>query len=86
MLKRLMLSLTIAAGLLLLAPAPEADASNWGWNKRKQNRHWVKKWRKWRGKRSVPELDPSAAGSALVLLVGGVAYIASRKREEDELA
>jgi len=31
----------------------------------------------------VPELDPSAAGSAMVLLLGGVAYMASRRREED---
>lgn len=31
----------------------------------------------------VPELDPSAAGGAMILLLGGVAYIASRRREED---
>jgi len=30
----------------------------------------------------MPELDPGAAGSAMVLLLGGVAYIASRRREE----
>lgn len=35
---------------------------------------------------SVPELDPSAAGSALVLLIGGVAYLTSRRREEEEQA
>ena len=35
---------------------------------------------------SVPELDPNAAGSALVLLIGGVAYIASRRREEQDPA
>lgn len=33
-------------------------------------------------KTAVPELDPSAAGSAIVLMLGGVAYIASRRREE----
>jgi hypothetical protein len=32
---------------------------------------------------AVPELDPSSAGGAIVLLLGGVAYIASRRREED---
>jgi len=44
----------------------------------------------WRGKKAsngkktgVPELDPSAAGGAMILLLGGVAYIASRRREED---
>jgi hypothetical protein len=31
----------------------------------------------------VPELDPSAAGSAMVLLLGGVAYVTSRRREDD---
>ena len=36
------------------------------------------------GGHAVPELDPSAAGSAVVLLAGGVAYIASRRREEEE--
>jgi hypothetical protein len=30
---------------------------------------------------SVPELDPGVAGSAIVLLLGGVAYLASRRRE-----
>ena len=34
---------------------------------------------------SVPELDPNAAGSALVLLIGGVAYIAARRREGQDL-
>ncbi len=32
---------------------------------------------------SVPELDMTAAGSAVVLLLGGVAYIASRRREQE---
>jgi len=32
---------------------------------------------------ATPELDPSGAGSALILLLGGVAYLASRRREED---
>jgi len=31
---------------------------------------------------SVPELDPGVAGSAIVLLLGGVAYLASRRRED----
>ena len=31
---------------------------------------------------AAPELDRSAAGSAMVLLLGGVVYIASRRREE----
>lgn len=35
------------------------------------------------GGRSVPELDPTAAGAAIVLMLGGVAYIASRRRKND---
>lgn len=35
------------------------------------------------GRAGVPELDPGAAGSAVVLLLGGIAYIASRRREEE---
>jgi hypothetical protein len=31
---------------------------------------------------AAPELDPGAAGSAMVLLLGGLAYFASRRREE----
>lgn len=87
MLKRFTLGLMLTAGLLLLAPAPEAEAS-WGWKKRSQKRHWVRKWRQryWRNRHAVPELDPSAAGSAMVLVIGGIAYVVSRRREEDELA
>ena len=89
MLKRLMIGVSLAATLLLLAPVSQADAS------------WSSWWRQWRSQRSeriqryhqrranarktahAPELDPGAAGSAIVLLIGGVAYIASRRREED---
>jgi hypothetical protein len=34
---------------------------------------------------SVPELDPGAAASAIVLLLGGVAYLASRRREDSSV-
>ena len=33
---------------------------------------------------SVPELDMTVAGSAIVLILGGVAYMASRRRREQE--
>jgi hypothetical protein len=32
---------------------------------------------------SVPELDAAAAGGAIVLLLGGVAYFVSRRRDAD---
>lgn len=34
---------------------------------------------------SVPELDAGVAGSAVVLLLGGVAYLASRRREDSSV-
>lgn len=95
MLKRLMLGLSLAATLLLLAPVSQADASWSGWwsRWRSQRRHHVQRHHHRRGHHArgahhrrtahAPELDPGAGGSALVLLVGGVAYIASRRREDD---
>jgi hypothetical protein len=79
--KRLMLVLSVVIGAWMLSPTPEADARGWN-NSRHARRHHVSH----RGHKSgfgVPELDPNAAGSAIVLLLGGVALIASRRREED---
>jgi hypothetical protein len=86
MLKRLLLVLSLAIGALLLSPAPEADASGWSRhnNHKTYKSHHYKKYKKGHPKsHAVPELDPSAAGSAMVLLLGGVAIIASRRRQED---
>jgi hypothetical protein len=89
----------LAAGLMLIAPAPQAEASSLGWSSGAEQpaltwssgwySRWKKKIRKYRmykrKKRArVPELDASTAGSAMVLLLGGVAYIASRRRDEDD--
>jgi hypothetical protein len=80
--KRLLLGLSIVIGAWMLSPTPEADAER-GWNKsRHGQRHHVRRTHH-RSRAGVPELDPSAAGSAMVLLLGGVAYMASRRREED---
>jgi hypothetical protein len=75
--KRLLLGLSIVIGAWMLSPTPEADAmGSHKWAKR-HNHHQSQ------SRAGVPELDPSAAGSAIVLLLGGIAYIASRRREED---
>jgi hypothetical protein len=105
--KRLFVILSLAFGLLLVAPAPEAAA--WGgWNSsdsggqrasgRRGNRgrgaHHRSHGHSRQGRSAgsvgsrtsshgVPELDPGAAGSALVLLFGGIAYLASRRREDE---
>ena len=75
--KRLLLGLSIVIGAWMLSPTPEANAmGSHKWAKR-HNDHQSQ------SRAGVPELDPSAAGSAIVLLLGGMAYIASRRREED---
>jgi hypothetical protein len=75
--KRLLLGLSIMIGAWMLSPTPEAQAWSWSWHTHdRQCGHSG-------GGYGVPELDPSAAGSAMVLLLGGMAYIASRRREED---
>lgn len=88
--KRVALILSLVVGAWMLSPAPEAQAWSSGWNKnhkaakhhhRRHKRHKGPKGS--RGGSAVPELDPSAAGSAMVLLVGGIAYLASRRREEE---
>ncbi|MDH3655895.1 MAG: hypothetical protein OEN21_16655 [Myxococcales bacterium] len=82
--KRLLLALSVVIGAWVLSPTLEAEAEGRrGWQKAPQTQK--RQMRHWRHKRShaVPELDPGAAGAAIVLLLGGVAYIASRRREED---
>jgi len=78
--KRLLLGLSLVIGAWMLSPSPEAAARGWN-NQRNSHRH-VRRHQPKSGF-GVPELDPSAAGSAMVLLLGGVAYIASRRRVED---
>ena len=87
MFKRLILGLSIVAGLWTLTPTPEAEAR--GWRSRGSGRHHVRpprRVRPHRKARAVPELDSGVAGSAMVLLIGGVAYLASRRREEENHA
>lgn len=77
--KRLLIGLSLVIGAWMLSPTPEAEAR--GWQSRQTHGRQVRVNRHKTGF-GVPELDPSAAGGAVVLLLGGVAYIASRRREE----
>ena len=79
--KRLLLGLSIVIGAWMLSPTPDAQAWSWGGSNNSHKTHKTHKTHKSRA--GVPELDPSAAGGAMVLLLGGMAYIASRRREED---
>ncbi len=82
--KRLLLALSLVVGAWVLSPALEAEAEgNRGWQKARQSQKRQMRHRRHKGGHAVPELDPGAAGAAVVLLLGGVAYIASRRREED---
>jgi hypothetical protein len=94
--KRLLLGLSIVIGAWMLSPTPDAQAWSWGWSNNSHKAHKAHKTHKTHktykthkthktheSRAGVPELDPSAAGSAMVLLLGGMAYIASRRREED---
>jgi hypothetical protein len=76
--KRLFLILSVLMGAWLLSPTPQADAR--GWHNERHGRHHHGGHQ---GGFAVPELDPSAAGSAIVLLLGGMAFITSRRRQED---
>lgn len=82
--KRLLLALSLVVGAWVLSPTPEAEAEGRrGWHKARQTQQRHMRHRRYKGGHAVPELDPGAAGAAIVLLLGGVAYIASRRREED---
>jgi hypothetical protein len=90
--KRLILVLSLVVGVWMLSPTPEAQAWSWSsWTKSQKTSKRAKRAKSYkqsggtRGGSAVPELDPGAAGSAVVLLMGGIALIASRRRE-DELA
>ena len=65
----LALALTLSAPVTQVAADSDSADSDSGW--------------KSSGRRDVPELDPTVTGSAMVLLLGGVAYLASRRREDD---
>jgi len=79
--KRLLMGLSIVTGAWMLSPTPEADAMSSDKWARGHNHH--ARHQNSQSRAGVPELDPSAAGSALVLLLGGVAYVTSRRREDD---
>ena len=70
--KHLFIGLLLACGLALFAPTSDAAADSDSWSDSG----------KVGGGRAIPELDTTVAGSAMVLLLGGVAYIASRRRKD----
>jgi hypothetical protein len=82
--QRLLLAFSLIIGAWMLSPTPEVEAQGRrGWYKSRQIQKRQMRQRRHMSRHAVPELDPSAAGGAIVLLLGGVAYIASRRREAD---
>ena len=88
--KHLLVSLALVLGVMFVTPTPTAHAWSWSswfsWGKKKSGKKakkWGNSYSKRDSRRSVPELDPSVAGSAMVLLGGGVAYVMSRRREDE---
>jgi len=88
--KNFVFVLSLVVGAWMLSPTPVAQASwwsSWSWGGGDSGDRYHSGGDSDSGYNggghSVPELDPSAAGGAMVLLLGGVAYIASRRRKED---
>jgi hypothetical protein len=82
--KRFIFILSLVVGVWILSPTLEGEALSWSTSTAKAKNDKVKKDKKPKsGGFSTPELDPSAAGSAMILMLGGAAYIASRRREDD---
>jgi hypothetical protein len=88
--------LSVVVGAWLLSPTPEAEAWSWSSWKQDSSHHQSKGGKHHQSKGGkhhqskggkhhevVPELDPSAAGSAMVLLLGGMAWIVSHRRNEE---
>jgi hypothetical protein len=92
LMKRLAVVLSLVVCTWMLTPTPKAQALSWSswWSSWWSNSEKTSKRSQGNeGRRgsnagsAVPELDPSAAGSAMVLLLGAMALIASRRREDD---
>lgn len=75
--KSLLTVLSMLAALWVLSPALTAHAMG---SSHSQTRHGSQTSSGHSTSHGVPELDPGAAGGAMVLLLGGVAYLASRRR------
>ena len=78
---RFLVGLTVILSVWVLTPTPHASAWSWSdmisWFFGGDGGHHYDK-----NGHGIPELDPGVTGSAMVLLLGGVAYIASRRRED----
>jgi hypothetical protein len=79
--KHWFLGLALALGFVLMAPAVDVQADSDSGSAGSDSKVAVASG----GSNGigVPELDPAVTGSAIVLLLGGVAFMASRRRNDD---
>jgi len=86
--KHLLVGLSLVLGVFFISPVPVAHAWSWSsfFDGHGEHNHDGGSDSYWSHGGSVPELDPSAAGSAIVLLLGGVAYVLSRRRDDKDVA
>lgn len=95
--KQLLSGLVLALGLMLTVPTAYVAADDDSGAQKKEKKEKKEKkdkeakfgdgdsdsWRTAARSTTAPELDPAIGGSALVLLLGGVAYLASRRRDRE---
>ncbi len=87
--KRLLLGLALAFGLMLTTPTTyvAADSDSDSADSDSGPRFRARSGGSTSGgtirSSHAPELDPTLGGSAMLLLLGGVAYLASRKRDDE---
>jgi len=79
---RLLVVLSLAIGAWMLSPTPQADARGRHHGDNNWSSGWGGSWTSGGSGFAAPELDPGEAGSAIVLLLGGLAYFGSRRRKE----
>lgn len=73
---------SVAICTWMLAPTAQAKACGWHslrscWGRGACN------YKSKTSSHSVPKLDPSGTGSAMLLLLGGMAYVTSRRGQDD---
>jgi hypothetical protein len=81
--KHWFLGLALALGFVLMAPAVDVQADSDSGSAGSDSDSKVAVASGGSNGIGVPELDPAVTGSAIVLLLGGVAFMASRRRNDD---
>jgi hypothetical protein len=76
----LALVFTATTGAFAIGPGDAHEGTNGYENGQGHENHQGNGWGHHKGGHEVPELDPNAAGGALILLVGGTLVLLERRR------